>query len=110
MTLWIRARPRPRLHLHLPNDRNILTIASHLIRYMHKTPKHMRSCTDRPGRYIAVFAVSPLLGYSAWRIHMCDLPVAYGIATFAVILLFYEIFWICSRPNDVALLPSAHEN
>lgn len=61
-------------------------------------------CTDRPGRYAAIFVVCPLLLYGAYRIRQCDVYVACGIAVFAVILCAYESFWISLRRDEAVYI------
>lgn len=53
--------------------------------------------TDRLGRNVAIFVVTPLLLVAATVVRDCHAVVAIGLYVFAVVLFFYELFWVLIR-------------
>jgi hypothetical protein len=61
---------------------------------------------DRPGRYLALLVVSPLLVVAGVFVIECQPVVAVGLFVFACALFFYELFWICNSVGfEVATVP-----
>jgi hypothetical protein len=62
--------------------------------------------TDRPGRYLALLVVSPLLVVAGVLVIECQPWVAGGLFVFACALFFYELFWLCNSVGfEVATVP-----
>lgn len=62
--------------------------------------------TDRPGRYLALLVVSPLLVVAGLFVLECQPWVAGGLFVFACALFAYELFWICNSVGfEVAAVP-----
>ena len=67
----------------------------------------MRSITDRPGRYFAIFIFAPLLLFCGLYICFYNKyikTISTILITLSIILFFYELFWILSKPLDAMLL------
>ena len=66
-----------------------------------------RTFSDQPGRYIAVFLVSPLLVIGG--VMLMRSPEAFrsvvsiGIIIFGVILFLYDGYWLLARPPETAI-------
>tara|TARA_Y100000389_G_scaffold131005_2_gene128441 strand:+ start:1192 stop:1512 length:321 start_codon:yes stop_codon:yes gene_type:complete len=62
--------------------------------------------SDRPGRWLAILLVTPLLLVGATLTLDCQPWVATGLYVFAGILCVYELFWIYVRRKfEVAYIP-----
>ena len=62
--------------------------------------------TDRPGRYLALLVISPLLVVAGLFVLECQPWVAGGLFVFASALFAYELFWICNSVGfEVATVP-----
>lgn len=67
---------------------------------------HEMRVTDRPGRYLALMVVSPLLVVAGVLVIGCQPAVAAQLFVFACALFFYELFWICNSVGfEVATVP-----
>ena len=68
----------------------------------------VRIINDNIGRLFAIFFVTPLLIVAATVVHDCTPAVAIGLYSFAVILFFYELFWVCIRQKYEVAYISYH--
>ncbi len=65
-----------------------------------------RTITDQPGRYLAVFLVSPLLVVAGVLLMKCPdsarVPVSVGVIAFGIILFLYDGYWLVAKPPEQA--------
>lgn len=59
--------------------------------------------TDRPGRFYALFILSPILVYSGIRINNYNKIISWFLILNGIILFVYELFWL-SFKNDETIL------
>ena len=62
--------------------------------------------TDRPGRYAAIFIITPLLLICAFGVRSCNPRYACILVLIAVSLFFYELFWISRNLEEVTYVKS----
>lgn len=70
----------------------------------------MKTITDRPGRYFAIFIFTPSLVYSAYTVRDNHLFISNLLYSLSFILFFYEIFWICCKDNQTFDVIYINEN
>lgn len=72
----------------------------------------MVTITDQPGRYFAVFILSPVFLFTGVRLRQSDKfrkEIGAAMVAFGFLFLTYETYWISCSPPRTCVLPDEGE-